>query len=68
MVILALVALSVERWTGDWQVIGSNIGLEGKLTCDTISFVSVQLTRVMVAQLVERWTSQRLESVTRCLE
>ena len=48
MVILALVALSVECWTGDWQVIGSNIGLEGKLTCDTISFVYVQLTRVMV--------------------
>ena len=48
MVILALVALSVECWTGDWQVIGSNIGLEGKLTCDTIYFVYVQLTRVMV--------------------
>ena len=63
-----MVAQLVERWTGDWQVIGSNIGLEGKLTCDTISFLSVKLTRVMVAQEVERWTSQRLESVTRCLE
>ena len=38
----ALVAQSVERWTCDWKVAGSNPGLEG--LCGTISIFSAPCT------------------------
>ena len=45
---LASVTQSVERWTSNWNVIGSYPLLEGP--CRTISLLSDQLTRVAVAQ------------------